>query len=122
MKQNAAVSASAQTLAISQGGAKNANTSAQAAATVQGLVNAENNAAAILASIPLQIVFHTIVGLTRTQCAAVAADGYEDFMEFENMQWDSIEKLISTTREINLNRGVLYVSAAKEKRIHALAF
>ena len=42
-------------------------------------------------------------------------------MEFENMQWDSIEKWISAAIMSNLNRGGFSVSAAKEKRIQALA-
>ena len=75
----------------------------------------------ILELIPIQRVLHATVGLNRTQCVAVAADGYEDFMEFQKMQWDRIEKWISAARKSNLNRGGLSVLSAKEKRIQDLA-
>ena len=91
-EQNAITAVEPQAEETTQGAAHDTNKAAQAAAIVQGLVNAKNNSAAIVALIPLHRVLHTIVGLTRTQCAAMAADGYEDFMDFENMQWDSIEK------------------------------
>ena len=51
----------------------------------------------------------------------MTSDGYEYFMDFENMQWESIEKWITTTRNINLNIGWLSLSATKEKRIQAVA-
>ena len=70
---------------------------------------------------PLQRVFHAIVCLTWTQYVDVAADRYEDFIDFENMQWYSIEKCISAAIISNLNRGGFSLSAAKEKRVQALA-
>ena len=73
------------------------------------------NSVAIAALIPLQIVLDTIVDLNRTQCVSVAADGYEDFMKFENMQWDSIEKWILTAIQSNINRVGLSISSAKER-------
>ena len=85
------------------------------------VANEANNAAAIASLIEIQRFLHTIVGLTRTKFVAVAADKYEDFMDFENMQWGSIEKWISTSRKSNLNRWGFSVSAEKEKRIQALA-
>ena len=51
----------------------------------------------------------------------MAADGYEDFMDFGNMTWDSIEKWISAARNRNLNIKEFSLSAAKEKVIQALA-
>ena len=50
------------------------------------------------------------------------SNGYEDFMGFENMQYYIIETWISSARKSNINREVLYVSAAKENRIQDLAF
>ena len=50
----------------------------------------------------------------------MAANGHEYLMEFENMQWDSVEKWISAAIMSNLNIGGLSVSDAKEKRIQAL--
>ena len=92
MAQNANAAAEAQVAAIAQGPAQNANVTAeaQAEAIVQGAVNAENNAATIATLRPFQRFFHTIVGLTRTQCISVASDAYEDFMDFENIHWDNI--------------------------------
>ena len=52
----------------------------------------------------------------------MAAYGYEDFMELENMQWGSIEKWISNVRKINLHRGGFSVTAAKENMIQVLEF
>ena len=49
------------------------------------------------------------------------SNGYEDFMGFENMQYYIIETWISSARKSNINREVLYVSAAKENRIQDLA-
>ena len=43
-------------------------------------------------------------------------------MDFENMQWDTIEKWIIASRKIKLHRGGFSVSAAKEKTIQALSF
>ena len=92
MAQNANVSVASQAAAITQIEAQNANlaAAAQAAEIFQLVVNAENKAAEIAVLIPLQRVLHTIVSLTWTQCVAVTADGYEDFMDFENMQWGKI--------------------------------
>ena len=92
----------------------------QEAEIVQGVVNAENNTSGIAAFIPLQRVLHTIFGLTWAQCVAVAADGYEDFMDFENIQSGNIEKWISAAINININRVVYYISVTKEKRIQDL--
>ena len=69
--------------------------------------------------IPLQRVLHTIVGITRTQYIDVAADVYEDFMEFENMQWDISKKWISAARNSNLNRRGFSVLSANKKSIQA---
>ena len=79
---------------ITQGEAhhENAAAAAQEIEIVQGVVNAQNNAAAIAALRPIQRFLHNIFGLTRTQCVAVTSDGYEYFMDFENIQWESIEK------------------------------
>ena len=123
MAQNANTEAEAQAEAITQGEAHNENVAAadQTAAIVQGVVNVENSAAAIVALSALQRVLHIIVGLTRTKCVAVADYGYEDFMVFEDMQWDSTKKWISAARKSNLNRGGLSISSTKEKRIQALA-
>ena len=65
-REFANASAASQAAAITQGEAQNANVAAaaQAAEIFQGVVNAENNAADIAALRPLQIVLHTIVGLT----------------------------------------------------------
>ena len=52
----------------------------------------------------------------------MAADGYVDLMDFENMQWTSVEKWISAARRSTLTRGGFSVSAAREKRIQALVF
>ena len=86
-------SAVSQTAVIKQVEAHNANvsTAAQAAGIFQGVVNAKNNAADIQALRPHLRVLHTICGLTWTQCVYVSTDGYEDFMDFENMKWDGIE-------------------------------
>ena len=62
------------------------------------MANASNNDEHIVALIPLQIVPHTIVGLTRAQFVSVDDDIYEDFVYFDNMQWDNIEKWISAAR------------------------
>ena len=43
-------------------------------------------------------------------------------MDFENIQWDIIEKWISTARKCKLNIGGFSVSYAKENRIQALVF
>ena len=43
-------------------------------------------------------------------------------MEFENTQWDNIEKCISATIKRNLNRGGLSVSSTKKKSLQALDF
>ena len=104
MKQNENTPAAYQVTIITQGAAHNTNEAAadQSSAIVQEVVNAKNNSAAIVALIPLQIFLHIVVVLTHTQCVSVAADGYEDFMEFENMQWDSIEKWISAARKTYL--------------------
>ena len=51
----------------------------------------------------------------------MVADGYEDFMYFENMQWYSIEKWIYAAIKSNLHILVLSVSAAKDKTIQDLA-
>ena len=74
MAQNANVESES----IIQVSAQNSNVAeaAQAAATFQGLLNAETNSAAILSLSTLHIFVHMIVGLTLTQCLAVAADGY----------------------------------------------
>ena len=50
------------------------------------------------------------------------ADGYEDFVDFENMRCQNIEKWIFSARKINFNSGGYYVSYAKEKRFQALEF
>ena len=80
MAQNANTSAADQVAAISQGAAQNVNVSAaaQASSIFQGLVNEENSSASIAALSSLQRAPHTIVGLTRTQCVAVAAYEYEN--------------------------------------------
>ena len=124
MAQNANTVEKFHAAAISQGSSQNLNVAeaAQVEEIVQGSVNAENNAAAIATLIPLQRLLHTIVGLTRKKCASMEADGYEDFMEFENMQWDNIEKCIYNARNSDLNRGGFSVSAAEEKMIQSLAF
>ena len=122
MAQNSAAAAADQASEIAQGSSNNAYEAAQAEAIVKGVINAANNAAAIAALIPLQRSLRTNTGPTRTQCAAVATDGYEYFMEFEIMQWYSIEKLIFTAKNSNLNRGGLSVSDAMYKGIQALAF
>ena len=80
MSDNAATSAAAQESEIIQRSAHNANAEAQAVAIVQGVLNTENNDAAIAELIPLQRVLHAIFGLTWTQCAAVDADIYEYFV------------------------------------------
>ena len=49
------------------------------------------------------------------------SDIYENFMEFENMQWDSIKKWIPAARKSNLNGVGFSVSDAKEKRIQSLS-
>ena len=121
-EQNAITAVESQAEETTQGAAHDINKAAQAASIVQVLVKAKNNSAAIVALSPLRRVLHTIFGLTRTQCATVAADGYEDFTDFENMQWDSIEKWISAARNRKPNRGVLSLSAPKEKMIQALEF
>ena len=115
MAHNVNIEAASLAEAITQGAAHNENLAiaAQATAIIQGVVNTENNAAAIAALIPLQRVLHTIVGLNRTQFLDVSADGYEDFVDFENMQWDNIEKYISDARKSHLNRGGLSISYAK---------
>ena len=122
MAQNANRLASSQAEEITQGAAQNANVAAvdQAEEIIQRLENAANNAAAVVALSPIQRVLHTIVVLTRTQCVAVVSDGYKDFMDFENIQWDSIEKWISSAINSNLNKGEFILSHAKEKRIQAL--
>ena len=84
-------------------------------------MNESNNSVSIAELSSLQRVLHKIVGLTRTQCAAVASYGYEDFIEFENMKWDSIEKRISVVIKININIGGFSVSDAKDIMIQALA-
>ena len=76
----------------------------QAVEIFQLVIHAENNAAEIAVLIPLQRVLHTIFSLTWTQCIAVDADGYEDFINFKNMQWDSIEKWTSAAIMSDLNR------------------
>ena len=121
MAHNKNASEASYTAEIEQGLEKNENAAAKSESIVQGVVNEENNASDIKAQIPLQRVLHTIVGLTRTQCVTAAADGYEDFTDFDNLQWDSIKKK-TAARKINLNRGGFYVSAAKEKMIQALSF
>ena len=95
---------------------------AEAAVAAGAALAAQNAAAAIMALSPLQRVLHRIVGLSQPACVAVAADGYETFMDFENMQWKDVEKWISNARKLNLNRGGFSISAAKEKRIQALTF
>ena len=65
-----------------------------------------------MAFILIHQVLHIIVGLTQPYCVAMAADVYEDFMDFDNfdnMQWDNIEKWIFTRRGKNINRGGLSV-------------
>ena len=89
MAHNSNAAAASKAEEISQGAGHNSNTAAQATAIVQVVVNAENRAAAIAELIPLQRVLHTIVGLTCTQFVAMAADWYEDFLYFDNVQWDS---------------------------------
>ena len=84
-------------------------------------MNESNNSVSVAELSSLQRVRHKIVGLTRTQCAAVASYGYEDFIEFENMKWDSIEKRISVVIKININIGGFSVSDAKDIMIQALA-
>ena len=115
MTHNANTAVSAQSSETTKGEAQNANVAAlyQAVSIIQGVVTAANNAASIAGMSPLQRFLHTIIGLNQTQCVAVSADRYEYFMEFENMQWDSIENFISTARKRNLNRGELSLSAAK---------
>mmetsp|Transcript_15996 Transcript_15996/g.23840 ORF Transcript_15996/g.23840 Transcript_15996/m.23840 type:complete len:787 (+) Transcript_15996:5053-7413(+) len=95
---------------------------AAAALAAGAALAAQNAAAAIMALSPLQRVLHTIVGLAQPACVAVAADGYEEFMDFENMQWKDVEKWISNARKLTLNRGGFSISSSKEKRIQALAF
>ena len=51
----------------------------------------------------------------------MAADGYEDFIDFENIQWDRIGKLISAARNSNLNIRGFSVQDKKDKRIHKLS-
>ena len=88
MAQNKNTAELAHAAEITQGSSHNANVteSAQESPIFQGVVHVENNAASITELIPLQRVLHTILGINQTQCIDVAYDGYEDFMEFENMQ------------------------------------
>ena len=99
-----------------------AQTAAQAAALLVQQQAIAAGAALIAALSPLQRLLHTNCGLTQAQYTAMAADGYVDLMDFENMQWTSVEKWISATRKSTLNRGGFSVSAAREKRIQALVF
>ena len=87
MAQNTNSSEASHAAVITQGEAhhENAAAEAQKIEIVQGVVNAQNNAAAIAALIPIQRVLHSIVVITRIQFAAVVADGYEDFVEFDGM-------------------------------------
>ena len=63
MAHNTTAAAAAQASSITQGEAHNANL---VAAVVQGVVNAANNAADIVALIQLHRFIHTIVGLSQT--------------------------------------------------------
>ena len=121
MSQNADAASSTEALAMAQGASHNSNSAAQASAIFQGVVNVENNNAEIAWLIPLQRFLNAIVGLTPKECVAVAADWYEYFMDFENIQWDNIENFISGVTKINLNIGGFSILSANEKRIQALA-
>ena len=93
MSQNSSLEAAAQEEAVTQVSYQNANAAAQSAAIVQVVLNEANNAAAIAALISLQRVLQTIVGLTRTQCAGMAADGYEDFIDFEKYNGTALKNV-----------------------------
>ena len=89
----------------------------------QRAANAAAAAERVLAGLdPIQRVLNNVVGLTQPQCVAIEADGYQEFMDFENMNWINVEKWIYSARRANLNRGGFSISAAKEKRMQALAF
>ena len=68
------------------------------------------------------VISATILGLTLRQAVAISNNGWVNLVDFEGFTTDDIEKWISDTARIPLNRGGVNFPSVRARRICALSY